>query len=90
MTKAHEGPVSALAGLRPSQFRVAMMTLEQIRLAGLKALARDLGSVGMVRFLQQFEIGHGDYTAERHSWLGERTVRELVEEIHRKRKAADV
>ena len=62
------------------------MTLEQVRLAGLKALARDLGSVGMIRFLQQFETGQGDYTAERHTWLGKRTVRELVEEIERQRK----
>ena len=61
------------------------MTLEEVRLIGLKALARDLGSVGMVRFLQQFETGQGDYTAERHTWLGKRTVRELVEEIERQR-----
>ena len=64
-----------------------IMPLEQVRLVGLKALARDLGSVGMVRFLQQFEVGHGDYTAERHTWLGKRTVRELGEEIERQRKA---
>ncbi len=63
-----------------------VMPLEQIRLIGLKALVRDLGSVGMVRFLQQFETGQGDYTAERHTWLGKRTVRELVEEIERQRK----
>jgi len=65
---------------------MSKMTLEQVRLAGLKALARDLGSVGMIRFLQQFETGQGDYTAERHTWLGKRTVRELVEEIERQRK----
>ena len=58
-----------------------MMTLEQIRLTGLKALSRELGPVGMVRFLQQFETGQGDYTTERHGWLGERTVRETAQEI---------
>jgi len=41
------------------------MTLEQIRLTGLEALARDLGPVGMVRLLQQFETGWGDYSVER-------------------------
>ncbi len=66
---------------------MSKMTLEQVRLAGLEALARDLGSVGMARFLQQFETGQGDYTAERHTWLGKRTVRELAEEIGRQRKA---
>lgn len=63
-----------------------VMPLEQVRLVGLKALARDLGSAGMVRFLQQFETGQGDYTAERHIWLGKRTVRELVDEIEHQRK----
>jgi hypothetical protein len=66
----------------------AVMTLEQIRLTGLKALSRDLGPVGLVRFLQQFEMGHGDYTAERHRWLGERTVRELVQELEHQREDA--
>ena len=53
------------------------MTLEQIRLTGLKALSRDLGAIGLVRFLQQYETGYGDYTAERRFWLGERTVQEI-------------
>ena len=63
----------------------AAMTLEQIRTKGLEALSRDLGPVGLVRFLQQFETGHGDYTAERHRWLGERTVKEVAEEMRRQR-----
>jgi len=66
--------------------RASTMTLEEVRLTGLKALSRDLGPVGMVRFLQQFETGYGDYTAERHRWLGERTVEDLVQEIERQRK----
>lgn len=47
----------------------ASMTLEEIRQHGIETLARELGPVGMIRFLQQFETGHGDYTAERHQWL---------------------
>ena len=65
---------------------LATMTLEQVRLAGLKALSRDLGPVDLVRFLQQFETGYGDYTAERHRWLGERTVQDLAQEIEHWRK----
>jgi len=64
------------------------MTLEQVRLTGLRALSRDLGPVGLVRCLQQFETGYGDYTAERHRWLGEHTVQDLVQEIERQRKTA--
>ena len=63
------------------------MTLEEVRQTGLQALARDLGPVGLVRFLQQFETGSGDYTAERHGWLGQPTVRDIAEELGQKREA---
>ena len=60
-------------------------TMEQIRLSGLRALSRDLGAVGLVRFLQQFETGTGDYTLHRHEWLGEPTLEDVVEKIRRNR-----
>lgn len=41
------------------------MTREQVREMGLKALTQRLGTVGMIRFLQQFDPGQGDYTRER-------------------------
>lgn len=66
----------------------ATMTLEQIRLTGLRALSRDLGAVGLVRFLQQFETGYGDYTAERHLWLGEVSVDEVARDIEHRRKSS--
>jgi hypothetical protein len=61
------------------------MTLEQIRRTGLEALARDLGPVGMVRFIQQFETGWGDYSVERHRWLIEGDVGKLAEKIRQRR-----
>ncbi len=60
-------------------------TLEEIRAKGLKALAEELGHVGMVRFLQMFETGRGDYSKQRHKLLGKRSVRALAEEIKRRR-----
>jgi len=63
----------------------ATMTLEQVRITGLQALSRDLGPVGLVRFLQQFEVGHGDYTAERPGWLGDLTVKDITHEIEQQR-----
>jgi len=63
----------------------ATMTLEQVRLTGLQALSRDLGPVGLVRFLQQFETGYGNYTTERRGWLGDPTVQDIAQEIERKR-----
>jgi hypothetical protein len=44
-------------------------TLDQIRREGLEALRERLGRAGMIRFLQQFETGHGDYAHERHEWV---------------------
>ena len=58
------------------------MDLAAIRGAGLEALARELGSVG-VRFLQQFESGRGDYTADRHGWLPSGDVKPIAAEIRR-------
>jgi len=61
------------------------MTLEQVRVTGLRALSRDLGPVGLVRFLQQFETGYGDYTTERHRWLGEPAVQDIAQAIEHRR-----
>ena len=66
-----------------------MLSLEEIRLTGLKALSRELGPVGLVRFLQQFETEYGDYTAERHTWLKERSISEIVEDIEQERRDND-
>jgi hypothetical protein len=61
-------------------------TLPELRRAGIEALVKALGPVGMARFLQLFEPGRGDYTAERDRILGDPTVDELVDEIERRRK----
>jgi hypothetical protein len=57
------------------------MTLEQIREQGLAVLRQHLGIVGMVRFLQQSEVGWGNYTAERYQWLGEPDLEGLAKKI---------
>ena len=61
-------------------------TLTEIRKKGVEALTRALGPVGMVRFLQQFEGGSGDYTRERDGWLKDLNVEEMVQEIKSRRK----
>jgi hypothetical protein len=55
------------------------LTLEQIREKGLVALQRELGRAGMIRFLQQFETGSGDYTRARHDWVDRMSMDMLVE-----------
>ena len=46
-----------------------MQTLEEIRREGLDALRQRLGRVGMVRFLQLFETGSGDYVVDRREFV---------------------
>ena len=58
------------------------MTAEQIRHHGLEALKRELGVVGMVRFMQQFTNGQGDYSIERHQLLDQLTSEEIMAQIN--------
>jgi hypothetical protein len=61
------------------------MTMEKIYVAGLAALKRELGTDGMIRFLQLIDNGRSDYTAERHQWLSGLTVEEIAAAILRRR-----
>jgi hypothetical protein len=53
------------------------LTLNEIRRRGLAALRKELGQAGMVRFLQQFENGHGDYARERRTWVDSTSLDEI-------------
>lgn len=68
------------------QVEVKNMTPKEIRLAGLDALIQNLGVVGMIRFLQDTDKGYGDYTKDRHKWLGNPDFDEIVDEIEKMRK----
>ncbi|MHA1673937.1 MAG: hypothetical protein ACTSYI_09940 [Promethearchaeota archaeon] len=59
-------------------------TLDDIRKKGYKALEEALGIVGMIRFLQQFEIGGGNYTNDRKKWLDSLSLEEIVGKIEKK------
>ncbi len=52
--------------------------LNEIQQMGLEALLEQLGPIGMIRFLQQFETGSGNYTAERDTWITETDPDKLV------------
>ncbi len=62
-----------------------MMTIPEIRKAGLDALRERLGPAGVIRFLQQFDPGHGDYATDRHAWLDRLTIEEIAASIARRR-----
>ena len=65
------------------------VTLLEIRRAGLEALARELGPVGMIRFPQQYETGHGDYSVERHQWVDQVNLDTIVEEIRQQEESSE-
>ena len=65
----------------------ASATPAELRRAGIDALTQALGPVGMARFLQQFDSGHGDYTAQRYALLGNPSVDELMDEVERRRRS---
>jgi hypothetical protein len=54
------------------------MTNEQIQAKDIEALLDSLGTVDMVRFLQQTDHGWGDYTRDRHRRLGDQDVDQIV------------
>jgi len=63
-----------------------ILTPVLIRKLGIEAIAKELGPVGMIRFLQQYETGYGDYTKERENLLQGKTVEDIVKEIKQRRK----
>lgn len=54
---------------------------KETREAGLKALMRELGPVGFIRFWQLFGGRTGDYSVERHDQVDRLTLDEIVDDI---------
>jgi len=52
-----------------------------LRKAGLDVLAKELGPLGMVLFLRQFDTGYGDYTLERDELLKDITLEDIEHEL---------
>ena len=57
-----------------------------LRRLGIEALCKSLGPLGMVRFLQQYETGTGDYTRERDLWLKNIDIESIAVELKNRRK----
>ena len=55
--------------------------IERIREDGIDALVKKPGPDGMIRFIQQFDSGTGDYTKDRHAMLDNYTIDDIVSEI---------
>jgi len=65
---------------------VTKLSQAEIRRLGIEALTKALGPAGMARFMQQFEMGSGDYTRDRDQILGDITLEEIFISIEERRK----
>lgn len=66
--------------------------LYQIRKIGIEVLNRELGPVATIKFLQQYESGSGDYSLERHEWIDNFSIEDIVREANkiRERNKVDI
>ncbi|MDB9342653.1 hypothetical protein [Nodularia spumigena] len=58
-----------------------MKTQNEIIKQGYDALINSLGVADTIRFIQYFHPGKGDYTKERHQWLDEKTLANVLVEM---------
>ena len=56
---------------------ITVKDLENIRAEGLKALKEKLGAVGMIKFIQMYSNGQGDYTRDRAEYLKDATIEDF-------------
>lgn len=61
------------------------MKLNKTRIVGFEVLLRELGPVGTIRFIQQYEPGRGNYTRDRHKWLPKKSIKEIGKQIVKER-----
>jgi hypothetical protein len=59
--------------------------ITEISRQAARILFKEMGVVDTIRFLNQFSVGHGDYTKERDNWLGGISLDEAVAQIKAKK-----
>lgn len=65
------------------------MSAYQIRLEGWKALTERLGPAGAMRFMMQYDPGHGDYTKERQEIFADLELEDLLASVRRQQPTSD-
>jgi hypothetical protein len=63
-----------------------MKTQNDVLDRGYKALVDALGVIDAIRFIQHFSSGYGDYTKERHQWLDQLSLDDVVAGMQRHKK----
>jgi hypothetical protein len=67
---------------------ITTMPLAELTTSTIRLLCREIGVVNTARFLNQFTIGYGNYTAEREQLLRHLSVDEIAAEIQKKRRVS--
>ena len=60
---------------------IGKMTDEEFEKHALTILHRELGAYGFARFLRLSRAGSGDYTRDRHEWLGGLSVEDVIAQL---------
>lgn len=60
-------------------------TQQEIIQQGYQALVNSLGVVDAIRFIQHFTPGQGDYTRDRHQWLDQTALEDVLESMRQQR-----
>jgi hypothetical protein len=55
--------------------------LAEVTQNAIRVLCREIGLVDTIRFVGQFTVGYGDYTAERDDLFGNMTLDDMITEI---------
>jgi len=66
--------------------QIMNLTPVEIQKAGWEALNKQLGLVGALRFLLQYEKGEGDYTVLRRELFKDETVESLLDRMRKEEK----
>jgi hypothetical protein len=64
--------------------RSATLSSYEIRAQGWKALTERLGVSGAIRFLLEYDPGHGDYVEERRELFADLTLDEALARAHQR------
>jgi hypothetical protein len=64
-------------------------SLVEITQTAIQVLVRELGPVDAVRFVNQFSIGHGDYTEERDALFADMTLDDIIKRVKESRQKSD-
>lgn len=60
-------------------------TQQEIIRQGYQALVNSLGVVDAIRFIQHFTPGQGDYTKDRHEWLDQTPLEDILTSMRQRR-----